>query len=212
MNNPKLQLALDTTSMNEAIEIAEELHEWWDILEIGTVLLLKEGLRSVSKFRKIYPGAVILADTKIIDSGKLLAKAACEAGASIVSVVSAAAEKTIADCVEAAHANGCQVLLDHLSVDWKATDLVNKGALGVDLIGLHLPKDVQTNAKLDRDAIRKVARQTKSAISIAGGIDPIRFNSLREYPIDVYVVGGYLLKAENKSESARRLKIAISSK
>jgi len=58
MKNTKFQLALDLTDLNSAVEIAKELQTWWDILEIGTALLLKEGLRSVEVIRNSFPEAV----------------------------------------------------------------------------------------------------------------------------------------------------------
>jgi 3-keto-L-gulonate-6-phosphate decarboxylase len=138
----KIQFALDIDSIQEAERYARELSDYWDILEIGTILLLKEGISCVKVFREIFQEADILVDTKIIDSGSQIAALACSAGADIITVLSAASEKTITHCVETAHSHNCMVLVDHLSEDWESQEFYEKCKLGVDFIGLHIPKDI----------------------------------------------------------------------
>jgi len=205
----KLQLALDLPDMDQALRIAGELEEFWDILEVGTVLLLKEGLNSISQFRQAFPNAKILADTKIIDSGNLLTEIACQAGADICTVVSAASYKTIEACVATAKKHSCKVLMDHVSNNWRTDDLAKKCSLGADLVGLHLPKDNQAEKLLDVDAVADLSRKINGAISIAGGIDPDKITQLKNLPIDVFVVGGYLLTAKDRKERARIIKERI---
>jgi 3-hexulose-6-phosphate synthase len=84
---PKIQLALDTSDLGFALKTAWELQEYVDIIEAGTHLLLAEGLRCVRLLKDLIPEKVVLADTKIIDSGDVLAEAACSAGADVITVV-----------------------------------------------------------------------------------------------------------------------------
>ena len=209
MRTPKLQFALDIISIDEALQIAEFLRPYWDILEIGTALLLQEGLRSVAVIRERFPEAVIMADTKIIDGGALLSEAACEAGADIISVVSFAAERTIKLCIEVTHKYEKRVLLDHLSVDWISADLMKKSAYGADIIGLHIPTDVQGTSQINKNAILAIKGQTDAAISIAGGVNPHMVQNLNGYPVDTFVAGGYLLKAKNAKTNAIKLNSAL---
>ena len=152
---PKIQLALDTSDLGFALRTAWELQEYVDIIEAGTHLLLMEGLRSVRLIKELFPEKVVLADTKIIDGGDVLAKAACSAGADVVTVVSAASQTTILKAINAAHSAGKKVLLDHLSTDWDSPDFLDKAALDVDYIGLHLPKDLQDSTKLDAEILQR---------------------------------------------------------
>ncbi len=209
MPKPKLQLALDTTSIETAMQIAEELREYWDILEIGTALLMQEGLDSAAIFREKFPHATIFVDTKIIDSGKLLAESACRAGADIISVVSAASNRTVSDCAAAAHAMGSRVLLDHLSVDWVDADLIRKADLGIDIVGLHIPKDRQGSKEFHGDVINAIKDLVDSEICIAGGITPQAIRKLKGVSIDIFVVGIYLLQAKGRVENAKQLTHAM---
>ena len=203
---PKLQLALDTVSLQNARQYARELIDYWDILEIGTPLLLNEGFNCVKEFRKTFQYANILVDTKIIDNGSLISSLACKAGANIITVVSAASKKSITDCISAAHANNCQVLLDHISENWEASDFIKKSNLEVDLIGLHFPKDIQTANSIRNEKLERIIEQIDKPIFLAGGMNPQKIHQLKGLPISVFVIGGYLLNAENKLKNAINLK------
>lgn len=69
MNKPKplLQIALDNLSIEDALRVlGGGLDESVDIIEVGTLLLLGEGLRAVDILRTIYPQKLLVADFKCI--------------------------------------------------------------------------------------------------------------------------------------------------
>jgi 3-dehydro-L-gulonate-6-phosphate decarboxylase len=69
MNNssPLLQIALDNLSIEDALHVlGGGLDESVDIIEVGTLLLLSEGLRAVDILRTIYPHKLLVADFKCI--------------------------------------------------------------------------------------------------------------------------------------------------
>lgn len=206
---PKIQLALDTTDLGFALKAAWELQEYVDIIEAGTHLLLAEGLRCVSLLKNLFPDKVLLADTKIIDSGDALAEAACSAGADMITVVSAAVQPTILKAVSVAHSAGKKVLLDHLSTDWDSPDFLIKAALDVDGVGLHLPKDLQDSSALNADILRKALNNFTKPIFLAGGVEPKLVGKMIGLPIGGFIIGRYLLEGSNRTEKARELRDII---
>ena len=79
---PVVQLSLDLTSIDEALEVAEiGLRAGIDWLEAGTPLILAEGLRAVRSLRERFPGVPIVADLKTMDGGYLEAEMMAKAGA-----------------------------------------------------------------------------------------------------------------------------------
>lgn len=202
---PKIQLALDTNDMSFALKTAWELQCYVDIIEVGTHLLLAEGLRCVNLLKNLFPEKTLLADTKIIDSGDVLAAAACAAGADIVTVVGAASQTTIQKAVDAAHAAGKQVLLDHLSTEWLTPDIQLKSGLDVDCIGLHLPKDLQDSFSIDTHLLLEALNNLSKPVYLAGGIDAGLVEKMIGLPIEGFVFGKYLLAGPNRAGKAREL-------
>ena len=206
---PKIQLALDTSDLAFALNTAWELQEYVDIIEAGTHLLLAEGLSCVRLLKDLFPEKTVLADTKIIDGGDALAKDACNAGADVVTVVSAASRVTISNAASAAHSAGKKVLLDHLSTSWDSPEIQTKAGLDVDYIGLHLPKDLQDSTKLEANVLQNALKNFSKPIFLAGGVEPDLVRKMIGLPIEGFVVGKYLLEGSHRIEKARELQDLI---
>ena len=51
----KLQLALDTFTLEAALALVEQVRDCVDIIEIGTPFLLEYGMEAVRRFRRAFP-------------------------------------------------------------------------------------------------------------------------------------------------------------
>src|SRR5207253_4204030 len=92
---PIVQISLDFTSLDEAIETAAiAVDAGVDWLEAGTPLLLAEGLRAVEQLRHSFPNHPIVADLKTMDGGYLETEMMAKAGANLVDVMGRAYEGT----------------------------------------------------------------------------------------------------------------------
>ena len=67
---PIVQISLDLTEIPEALETAEmAMRAGVDWLEVGTPLILAEGMEGVRRLREQYPDTPIVADLKTMDGG-----------------------------------------------------------------------------------------------------------------------------------------------
>ena len=112
----ELQLAMDLFSLEDAVAMAQRLQADADIIEIGTPLLMREGIRAIRIMQESCPKCRILADCKIMDAGGLEAEMAFSAGADIVTVCGAASDATIEAALGAARQAGKQILVDLIAV------------------------------------------------------------------------------------------------
>src|ERR1700722_19002459 len=71
---PLLQLALDFTDLDQACKVAAAAYPHFDLLEIGTPLIIEEGLGALQKLKARFPDKLFLADLKIMDAGHLEAR------------------------------------------------------------------------------------------------------------------------------------------
>ena len=111
----KLQVAFDLQSSDEIIIFLEKNGDLIDIIEIGTPLIIKEGLKSVLKIKKKFPKQTVLADLKIMDAGLLEAQIGFDAGADIVTVLGLASTKTLNGVKQAAVKNEKEVMVDMIN-------------------------------------------------------------------------------------------------
>src|SRR5213594_1063817 len=117
MMEPKVQVSLDVTTIEEALALARQAMEAGvDWLEAGTPLILAEGLRGVRALRNEFPGTPIVADLKTMDGGWLEAELMAKAGASMVVVMGQAHRETVELVVRAGKDFGVKVMGDNLGM------------------------------------------------------------------------------------------------
>src|SRR3954470_7492971 len=110
-----VQLSLDLIDLDEAIRTAEiAIRAGVDWLEVGTPLIIAEGMRGVRELRARYPTVPIVADLKTMDGGWLEAELMAKAGATHVVVMARAHEETIKVAVKAGRDFGVKVMGDNL--------------------------------------------------------------------------------------------------
>ncbi|MDA7509133.1 orotidine 5'-phosphate decarboxylase, partial [Akkermansiaceae bacterium] len=99
---PIVQISLDLTNIDEALETAALARRAGvDWLEVGTPLILAEGLHGVRALRDAFPDVPVIADLKTMDGGYLEAEMMAKAGATHVVVMARAHSETIKCVVKA---------------------------------------------------------------------------------------------------------------
>ena len=139
---PIVQLSLDLTSLDEALDTAAVgVEAGVDWLEAGTPLLLAHGLHAVEALRARFPDHPIVADLKTMDGGYLEAEMMAGAGANLVVVMGRAHEATIRRVVDAGRDFGVKVMGDNLAADDRVECARWMESLGVDFIVHHIGFD-----------------------------------------------------------------------
>lgn len=170
---PIVQMSLDLTSLDEALETAEVgVAAGVDWLEAGTPLLLAEGLRAVEGLRKRFPDHPIVADLKTMDGGYLEAEMMAKAGANFVVVMGRAHEATIRRVVDAGRDYGIKVMGDNLGADDRVECARWMERLGVDFIVHHIGFDERNMIKglSPLDELDEVVEAVSVPVQAVGGL------------------------------------------
>lgn len=117
MSRLHLQLALDLLPLDEAVAIARRAIPYVNTIEVGTPLLIREGVAAIRRLRaelSDVPQIALMADTKISDEGAEIGRLCFEAGADGLTVVDGASTATLQAVYEVANAQGKQVWVDLL--------------------------------------------------------------------------------------------------
>ena len=146
---PILQVALDFVDLARALQLAEEaVAGGADWLEAGTPLIKSAGLDAVRRLKERFPQQTIVADLKIMDAGRIEVEYAAKAGAGVVTVLAAASDSTIAECVEAGHHYGVKVVCDLINI---ANPVERAQAIGA--IGRGLYRRAYADRRADAGAL-----------------------------------------------------------
>ncbi|MFD4932209.1 3-hexulose-6-phosphate synthase [Peribacillus butanolivorans] len=206
----KLQLALDLVNIPQAIEVVKQVEQFIDVVEIGTPVVINEGLRAVKEVSEAFPNLTVLADLKIMDAGGYEVMKASEAGASIITVLGATDDATIKGAVEEAKKQGTQILIDMINVKDIAKRAYEIDALGVDYICVHTGYDLQAAGENSFEQLQTIKRIVKNAkTAVAGGIKLDTLPEVIEARPDLVIVGGGITGQDDKKAVAAKMQELI---
>ena len=189
----KLQIAFDLLSANDALRAAAKIYDVIDIIEVGTPMIVREGMVPVRILKEAYPDTTVLADVKIVDGGDIESADAFQAGADIVTVLAAAADETIKGVVSTADRFGKKTMVDMIGVSDIQKRAKELDALGVDYICVHTAVDVQRKGESpyhDLSLLLPVLKNSKAAV--AGGVSLAAIPVLKNLNPEIVVAGNAL--------------------
>jgi 3-hexulose-6-phosphate synthase/6-phospho-3-hexuloisomerase len=209
---PILQVALDFANLSQALRVAEEAvaggAQW---LEAGTPLIKSEGLAAVRELKRRWPDHVIVADMKTMDAGRAEVEMAAQAGASVVAVLGAASDATIAEAVEAGQRYGARIMIDLAEVADPVGRARRVQELGAAIVGVHLPIDVQMTGETPVERVRQVAGAVDITVAAAGGLNSETAPAAVAAGASIIIVGGAVTKAPDAAQAVRDLLTAMRS-
>ncbi|ANR67345.1 3-hexulose-6-phosphate synthase [Staphylococcus equorum] len=209
----ELQLAIDLLNKEDATELANKVKDYVDIVEIGTPIVINEGLPAVQHLNDNIDGVKVLADLKIMDAADYEVSQAVKFGADVVTILGVAEDASIKAAVDEAHKHGKQLLVDMIAVqdlEKRAKDLDD---LGADYIAVHTGYDLQAEGQSPLESLRKVKSViSNSKVAVAGGIKPDTIKDIVAENPDLIIVGGGIANADDPVEAAKQCRAAIEGK
>jgi 3-dehydro-L-gulonate-6-phosphate decarboxylase len=209
---PLLQVALDYTSLPQALVMASLVAPEVDIIEIGTPLCKAAGLEAIEAMREICPDKLILADFKTPDVGGLEATMAFDAGADMITVIGGAALATVEQAYEVARDRGKEMLMELTGV----RDILARAAewrrIGVDRVVYHREWDAQSAGREWEESDKITIRQLIDMgykVTITGGLTIDLLPFFADIPASVLICGRYIRENPDPRGIARQMRLAI---
>jgi len=204
---PILQLALDFVDLKRALKNAKAgIAGGVDWIEAGTPLIKSEGLQSIRELRRLFPKTTIVADMKIMDTGRVEVEAAAKAGANVVDVLGAASDATIRECIQAGKNYGASIVVDMIAVEDVLTRARFVEELGADYVTVHCAVDEQMEGKDPFEALRRVSQALSIPVGVAGGINSETAAQAVAAGATIVIVGGAISKAVDPEQAAREIR------
>ena len=195
-----VQLSLDLIDLNEALRTADvALRAGVDWLEVGTPLIIAEGMRGVRELRARYPHVPIVADLKTMDGGWLEAELMAKAGATMLVVMGQAHEETVELVVKAGREFGAKIMGDNMAMPDLIAGAKQLEELGCDYIVHHIGYDrrtlrrergLQTPTPLDQ--LREIVQAVSVPVQAVGGLTVEQAMETPRYGAPLVVIGAPL--------------------
>lgn len=211
-STPLLQIALDTHDLPSALGPLQAAADFVDVIEVGTVLCLSEGMHAVRAIRALFPDKPILADIRIAEAGSLLSALAFDAGADWVSVVAGASLTTVEQVCAVARDQGGQTQIElgetydrELAESWRR--------LGAQHVIVKRSRDAEAAGDLswgvdDLDRISELA-DIGFTVTVTGGVTESDLPTFTGRPVGIVIAGRAVVSASDPRAAAEGLQVAL---
>ena len=207
MTKPMLQVALDTDTTAQALNVARQVSDVVDVVEAGTLLIYQEGMDAVSDLRAIAPDKIVLADAKCADAGGHIGKVAKEHGADWLTCINAATVPTMANAQKEIEV---QVeLYEGWDNKERAQEWLDNG---IDQVVYHQSRDAkfagQTWGEKDLNSVKSLI-DMGFKVSVTGGVKPEVLKSFKGLPVYCFIAGRAIHGADDPHAAALEFKNEI---
>jgi len=204
---PYLQVAFDIPSLEKTKEITSQLPQSDRIiLEVGTPLLKKYGVKVIRDLREVVKDTFIIADLKTLDVGRVEVDLAFDETADAVVASGLAAADTLGGFIREAKRLGIYAIVDMMNVENPVRKLQTLKDFP-DVVTLHRPIDVEETGETLRWSFIKEIRETfkdkKFLVAVAGGITPETGRQALENGADIIIAGRYITQSRDIERSVR---------
>lgn len=198
----KLQVSFDMPDLDKALTVASQVAEYADVLEIGTILLYKYGIKAVEQFRQAFPKKTLLADSKIVDRGKDAVAQLAQAGADWVTVMAGTSKNVIHGSCSSADNYKIKVMLDLLDSSSLGQSALEAKNLGASALLFHQPHDEQESLTF-LDKWEMVKGNTNLPIFVSGKIRRETIEEILNIKPFGIVIGKSIIEADNPAQEAQ---------
>lgn len=194
-----VQISLDLVDVGEALRTAEvAIEAGVDWLEVGTPLIISDGMNGVRELRRAFPEKPIVADLKTMDGGWLEAELMARAGATHVVVMERAHRKTVEAVVKAGRELGLGVMGDNLAAADKVAAARRLEEFGCDFVIHHVGYDERRGFSAGEavpsplDQLAEVVASVEVPVQAVGGLSVEQAVRTPEFGAALVVIGAPL--------------------
>ena len=205
---PYLQVALDNPDLEVIKSIVSQLPKSDRLLlEVGTPLLKRYGVKVIRDIREIAKDVFIVADLKTLDVGQVEVDIAFNETADAVVVSGLASKATIDKFISEAKRLGIYSFIDMMDVK-DPLAVINGLESPSDIVILHRGIDDEAGGKTRWQIIsesRKGKLDKKPLFAVAGGITAETAKDALAKGADILIVGRFITQSRDVEKSCREL-------
>lgn len=201
----KLQISYNFTDLDQALDIARKTVDYADILEVGSLLIYKEGINAIRQFKTNFPQKPIFANVKISENIQSALTLLAQAGANIISILAGIPHNTIKKAADEAKKLDLTLVLDVIDIPDASQISLDAKQLGIDIILVHQPS-IETDPVEFASQIQSIQANTKIPLFITGRIDRSNIQQIINLRPQGIAIGSAIIKADNPHQEAQYFK------
>ena len=201
----KLQVAIDRVSINKAIELVESFNGLVDIIEIGTSLIKDYGLLNLKEITSKATKSLILGDIKTNDEGTYEFNMGYKQGFDILTVMGNSSLETIEKCYDVSKEYNKKMMVDLLECSDEKIKEISNFDDAIYCIHTSIDKKFKNDIISELEDFKYKFPKIKY-IAIAGGINLDIVKILKNYDIDIIVVGSSITGSEDPIKAINNFK------
>lgn len=198
----KVQIALDASDLTKALKVAEQVAPYCDILELGSLLLLRNGIPCIENFRSLFPDKQLLADIKLADHGRDSVTLLAKAGINIITVLAGTHKVVVTSACKTAAEHRVKIMLDLLDAASQGQSAMDAESLGASSVLFHRPYEEDGSFSLEEqwDMVRG---NTKLPIFVTGKINRSNINQVLALKPAGIIIGHTIIESANPADEAK---------
>lgn len=211
---PKLQVALDHSTLPGAIKAASQVGDAVDIIEAGTVCLLQVGSELVEILHNLFPNKIIVADTKCADAGGTVAANNAQRGADWMTCICSATIPTMKAALKAIKEERGDTgeIQVELYGDWTYDQAQQWLDIGISQVIYHQSRDAlldgESWGEKDLAKVKKLI-DMGFRVSVTGGLNTQTLKLFKGLDVFAFIAGRGITEADNPKEAANQFKDEI---
>ncbi|MBM3886690.1 hypothetical protein FJ364_02055 [Candidatus Dependentiae bacterium] len=205
----KLQIKYNFTDVATALTIAQETKEYADIMEIGQLLILKDGIKAIEAFCKTFPDKKIYVDTKLSERPEETTELLGSIGVHYISVLGGAYHTIIRKTCEAASKYRMQVVVDFINASSLGQSAIEAQTLGAAAVLLHRGNSLDEQAQNLENDWQQVRDNTNLPIFLQGKINADSLPTIIQLRPQVVIIGDAITRSKHPAHEAEHLKKII---
>jgi 3-hexulose-6-phosphate synthase len=204
----KLHFTYNLPSLSQAIKLAKETVDFADILGIGSLLLLENGITAIKDFKKQFPNKDIFVESNIIEKTQEAITLMADSGASYISILAGTPNSSIKRGIETAKSLGVKIALNLIDSPSLGQSAMDAKMMGVNFLILNRIPGIKDTSEIESE-FHDVRANSSLPIFITGSIDQKNLPSISALKPYGVMIGTAITKSSNPAQVAQGLQSLI---
>lgn len=207
----KLQISIDLLSLEQSLNLLQDIAPFVDIIEVGSSLIKQEGIRSANVIKDKFPDKLLAVDMRTVASGGMEAEMAFRSGADFTTILAVSEDSTFTGALAVARKYNRYVVADMMLVKEPKSRAQELASLGVHYLAVHCCLDNQLHALHPEttEILTSLSEINSVKLIARDNMNQYTVQQLKSLGVDISVFGAIVYASASPREAVIQIRRAI---